>query len=577
METFWTFFVDGEFINIPKEEGERKVKYDIRVKFVLDNKTKADHDTLIRLSKIYANKVMFGVRPSEEMLSKLEAILGLKPKPNESDKVVEQEIAFEDAKVALEEDMISRIEDVGLETLGETKVIPIGDEAFISVDGNMKKEMEFAVIEAVSISPSSDQGQTAGLTMTVSAPEIEEGMQVKTCIDSTCAEPAPVLVTNPTIGIEVIVKPVSVADLLAHQDEAATVEKFGNPESRNSFLMPEDSWKDEEQTDEKMEELLTSRFENDELKMKLRSTRDKILIFEPSEENEFNQFWSKDNRYGILLMKVRESLKPKKPMPEDLKTPSGVCEEFLSVPNDEETIAEHRKKVLEKVDLNSEIDYTPSKLNEIIAAYDEEMFSFTMKKYQEHGGIKLILNWVDSDAPGNLDVSGEGKIFTLELSKPIFSNLGGNRKGKHVIFGIQCSTPVDCMLIFIESFIATVLHELCKPEVSVSELASAAFGHSDGEVKFAPVAMTSETRIETIQKKLREILNQRAKEDKDTFVTIEGLGRAVLINARGSDGVLIRATPGAPADGNPAIKEEERRQPYLKVTYVDDIPIDNLI
>lgn len=584
-----TFFIRGGFINIPLERGENNVRYSTRVKFILENLERTSLEKLISFSKIYANMVLLGMKYPKEKLSELDTLTGkkLKTEPQvfiEEQKIEEAEerlMDVQDVEELLQGAVVSEVNNERIVTDDGITIVPLGTEAFLHVEGNQKEEVESSFVNSVELKASSEVGETAGLVINFDHPQEVANIEVKSCADPKCEEPAPVLVNSPTTGLNVVIKPLDIESLLKTQQGTNGVEKFGDSEARNSFLLPDfDCYREKEgdqnlSEDEKikvMTECVELKFQDETSKNKLRSTKDRELLYSPSEENNMTVFWSENNRYGKILMAVRESFKVKKN--EDAR-PQEVCEDFFSMPTDAIKMNSIRKNILDKVGSSDGNipNFKDTYLVDILNAYDEVMLRGELSKALK-SGFKFILSWVESDVTGNLDISGDGKIFSLELSRPIFVSLAGKRVGNHEVFGVSCSSQAECVMIYVESFISTVLHELCHPEESVEELASAAFGHHGGDVKFSPLETSPEVRGDQIRNKLLEIQKKKGLE-ADTLITIEGLGVVMLINARNREkGVMIKTAPG---EGNPTISEEQRHQPFTSVTHVDGVPIAEML
>lgn len=570
METSWTFFIGGKFTNIDRLEGETKKRFSMRVSFILNALHKLSLFELLKYSQLYADLVLFGVQPSSDHKDKIKWLLGIeKQKPQETVEV--NEVAFEDVNTAMTGDNIENVNLSFIKTENGTTFSPIGDDAFIHIPENDKEAVLDQPVTNVVLKPSSEEGKSAGVVLQI-AVEGEDGMEIvelKTCADPKCDEPAPVLVTRSDLGLNVVVNPIIIEAPTYNEDE----EIFGDPTAKNAFMIPDMQCYNlnaGEEPEEAMKACVLKRFaSNYVLKMKLRSTRDRILRFMPTVEDPNLDYWVTDNRYGQILMEVRKDLAPGKPGQKyTIQNLKDIVEKFADLPVDSETMTMYRNNVLNTAEMKNGqiVDYSERILLDIFKAYDVEMFEGVMSDLINSKTFAVVFKWTEDDTPCGLDI-GDENVFTLEPSRKVFQGLPKDDV-KHKIFGNTCETPASCLLIFMESFIATVVFEVCKCEDSMEILAQNIFNHNGTEVKFADVKDTSKNSAESIQQKLKAAQVESPLED--IAITVKDIGKVLLMNARRKEGVTIATFPG---EGNPQVRDDQRSQPYENVTHIRDVLI----
>ena len=570
MESLWTFFIGGKFYNISRDEGETRIKFDVRVNFILNALSKMHILELVKFSKMYSNMVMLGIQPTTNQKDKIKWLLGIEERPIE-DSYEEDEVAFDDSKLALQMETIISADVNQIVMASGATITPLGETSFIEIPGNKMQELSGQVVNEVILSRSSDDGKTQGVVLEVLVENDGDAeiIELKTCADPACDEPAPVLVTNPELNIGVIVNPIliEIVDTPSENDEV-----FGDTSARNAFLIPDmkcynfNAGDDPEET---METCVMERFSKQpDLAMKLRSTKERNLIFKPSVDDPNLHYWSEENRYGRILMKVRGMLKPIKNTDSgaSLDNLRNVVIRFFEIPIDDETMTAYRKQILTTVDMldGKVTDFSPSILMNIFKVYDMEMFESNFEHLMNNGNLKIIFKWTEEDVPCGLDVQDDG-IFTLEPSKKVFENLPQD-DSKHNIFGVVCTSAADCLLVFVESFIATILYETLKLDDTLESVSENIFGHISTDLKFAVTKPKVETATVSVRDRLLKL--QVADPQADIIITINGLGRVIVISARSSDTVLVKAIPG---NGNVEVTSEQRSQSYTNVTHIQDV------
>jgi len=242
-------------------------------------------------------------------------------------------------------------------------------------------------------------------------------------------------------------------------------------------------------------------------------------------------------------------------MPETINL-SDVCNEFITERISYAKLTDLRAEILKIANVGSgKIETFDDNIINMFDSYDILMFKGKIKNAIQSGMMNVNIGWSESENPGDLDVSEDNKIFTLELSRKIFGNL---TDGAHTVFGVLCATPMQCIQIYIESFIATILYETCGVGQDPEKLADILFFHSSGGVNFAP---PSENDVE---EKIRERLLDLSKDfSKDVKVTIKGIGEFTLSSARNLEKLTLRDTP----------EGIDRFQSYLNVSHINGIPI----
>jgi hypothetical protein len=234
-----------------------------------------------------------------------------------------------------------------------------------------------------------------------------------------------------------------------------------------------------------------------------------------------------------------------------------------------DVIDAYRGNVLNSVGIRdgSIPEYTPDFLMNILKAYDMEMFENHLEGLINASELQVVFKWTEDNVPCGLDV-GDDHTFNLEPSRKIFANLPIGPK--HRVFGIECDSPGMCLLVFVESFIATIAHELSEVEKSFEQVARDIFMHTNTDVKFGtlPTPKTETPSVlteEIIQQKLRAA--QKVDEQADVIVTIRDLGRVIMVSARRQKLLKVKSTG---KEGDPVLTVEQQDQPYMHVTHIGD-------
>jgi hypothetical protein len=655
MEIDLTFFVKGKFVNITREEGEIKSHFDLRVDFITSRVGKYDDKLLTTYSKVYADKMIYGVTYQRQIEDKLDELRGIVRGSNaedfedfgegveeekRDDEIERQEEEIEEVREILEQGPVVMEADTSSLKFDENILVtPIGDAAFLDIEGNRQSEMIFQTVESVEMAPSSEEGKTEGLVLFVNS-DSDETIQVKSCSDSTCSEPSPVLVSDPLSESVVIIEPRPVSEVeggvegmaedenqggvedvtedaeveetkkspkvktrIVGEEEDVAKEVFGDPEARNAFLLPDvDCYTSNVKSDNTehreavMETCIRERFASDTMSIKLKSTKGKKLVYEPDDEvtEPWRSFWKE--RYPRLLTKVRDELlsgaafsseaSSKEATGEDIesvtKSPKGGVvegqkdetmkeaeggvvegqkDETIVTEKEEKreamTIADICKKEsfdmqrLEKVRREAIVDGDvkfDSNPKAIFDVYDRDYFGGAFGS----SDLRFEVNWIESNVAGDLIISEDSKSFTLNLSKMIFATAVGG-----TIFGVECTTAMQCVRTYVESFMATTLYEVCQPQEGPEDFVRKLFGHTSTEVSFRNRPLRPSNSA------LRDRL-LKMKEDPETVVhvTVEGLGVKELISARSKDTITL---------GD--VDDADRLQPYEKITHVEGVPV----
>jgi hypothetical protein len=143
----------------------------------------------------------------------------------------------------------------------------------------------------------------------------------------------------------------------------------------------------------------------------------------------------------------------------------------------------------------------------------------------------------------------------LILSKEVFAKLSGNRKGSHQVFGIECKTQFEVLMVFMESFCTMVALEIChmdsnEPEI-YSKYAAKLFGHQGSDCVFSPPDDDLRQRILKLKTEPTTVVKVTLKDGKEYEVA----------GARSTTEIMLN-------DG-----DEKKRVPYNEVTHLNGIPL----
>tara|TARA_R110001632_G_scaffold198590_3_gene320906 strand:+ start:60 stop:2072 length:2013 start_codon:yes stop_codon:yes gene_type:complete len=216
--------------------------------------------------------------------------------------------------------------------------------------------------------------------------------------------------------------------------------------------------------------------------------------------------------------------------------------------------------------LKSIIDetFTDDSLKFIIQEYDNIFFENILNKV-----AKYQVKWNQSlDSAGNLDISGidsNGQsssenddlvrsFFTLELSKPIFSSLKGNQN----VFGIIANSQIESLILFIENFIGTMIHEICKPNINFDDMIKKIFGHMTDSVSFSNIDLN-----EKDDRTLRDKILDMIKENQPVIVKLNNrIGEFKVLGARNLKHVTLDGLEG-----------DDAKQLYENISHINNTPI----
>lgn len=206
------------------------------------------------------------------------------------------------------------------------------------------------------------------------------------------------------------------------------------------------------------------------------------------------------------------------------------------------------------------IKYENSILDDLFRAYDVGLFGGKLTQEMKNGSLKIQISWEengDQDSPGVSDASKTGGVLlcTLALSKNVFAKLSGNRKGKHNVFGIECSTQFEVVMVFMESFVTMTAMELCNLDSTDPELystySSKFFGHQGSECNFSPPDDDLRQRILKLKSDPTAVVKVTLKDGKEYEVA----------GARSTSEIMLN-------DG-----DEKKRVPYSEVTHLNGEPL----
>ena len=509
METNLVYLVKGELVSIPKEVGERSVRYFMRVKFITERLLDIyEYDKLIEYSCVLADSSLFGVDYPKRITDQLKRMLIFKPLEVELSQVAEDILNGE----LYEEPIGLGVRGINLNNILLSDKASLVATDHFKVDTNASsglelekfeeiahtgdlKELVDPIIEKVEYQLPQGDSQQAGIALTI-IDAVGTELVVQACGDQVCQNGGDVIFSNPAVEEAVVIQAVPVDVLNDTQEVKQDI--FQSVSDRNGFMMPEyanilkcyaralnpevDEQSDVtqlklvveglDQDEDKMRACILETFTNDEsMQNKLRATRHKELVYAPTSESNWDIYWSDENRYGKLLMQVRSELtKPK------TKTLQEVVNEYIANPIDIDRMTELHEQIdaeLGQSDLFSDVLFT-----ELLKLYSSKMFDNVLTLED----VKYEIKWSDVlQAPGSLDIAD---VISMELSRPIFQSLEDR---EYLVFGVPCKTKLQCIQVFIESFIAGVLFETLEmpDNVTCESLAESLFTHSDGEVSFA--------------------------------------------------------------------------------------------
>uniref|UniRef100_A0A6C0CGM0 Uncharacterized protein n=1 Tax=viral metagenome TaxID=1070528 RepID=A0A6C0CGM0_9ZZZZ len=466
MEEHYAFFHRGNLLALVRESGERKVRYSMRINFIMERVGKYDLRLLEEYSRVYADMVLFGLEYPERVTSILGRMINL----NKAEKEVEDQ---EDNLMILSDNLTGSIITEQTDSSIKFDIRPeAGDEAR---DPDIELSMEIAevkgaffraepnanlvggIVESVAFEASSPKGERSGIVLTVKAGD--ETVRLQTCSDAVCTEPADIVATISPEDEKVFIQ--------AAADESTSAEEKGT-----------------------------------------------LAIEEPSPDLE--------QEYGVpkIASPRGDARDPTKAIiiEEDVDVaidqPAPICK-FIDreLPQPSRDIIMHRFNGY--LMRGSLIEFKDSILSDLFEAYNVGIFGGELSKAIREDRLKIEMKWTeDSSAPlAAADISGI--LCTLTLSKAILSKMGGTRKGKHEIFGMPCTTQFEVIMILVESFCTLVATELCEMGDRYAEYARKIFGHEGSDQKIAPPDGEVRLRIMELKKDPTAVVKVTLNDNKE--------------------------------------------------------------
>lgn len=618
MEVNLLYLVKGELVSIPKEAGERTIRYFLRVKFITERLVdQYDYDTLLEYSCVLADSVLFGVDYPKHVTSQLKRMLNYEPLKVELDSIAEAilngELYEDPIGLSVKQVNLSNIllsEKASLIATDHFKVDTsassgLEPEQFeeIAHTGDLKELID-PIVEKVEYTMPEGDSQKAGISVTILDAAGTE-LVVQACGDQVCQNGGDVIFDNPSTGETTLIPAVPIEELIrvasaTSSPQVVQQDVFKSVSDRNGFMMPDysnilkcyakalkpdiDDSLDAsqlkavieglEQDEIKLRSCILKSFTEDEaIGNKLKATRDKELIYAPQSESNWDIYWSDENRYGKLLMSVRTELvggsasnistaddNPSSPA----RSLREVVEDYIQTPTDVDRMSEIHTEIDEEfgqMDLFSDTIFTT-----LLNAYNTKMFSNTLTLED----VRYEIKWSDlTDIPAALNID---EVITMELSRSVFEKIDVSKE--QLVFGVPCKTRLQCVQVFVESFIAGVLFEILKlPEtVTCESLAESVFTHSDAEVSFAKqnvveIAPACEVPqiVQASKKSALEIRNEilaMLNDGKKVTVKIPE-GEFDVSSARSLTEIMLVVPEG----------NIPRKQPYDKITHVNSTPV----
>jgi len=248
MEDKFAYFIGGKIIIITKDEGERSLHYNIRLKFIIERlgmeKSKFKIDSLETYSRIYVNKCFFGVKypqhieikltnlvnsiipeyiPLEEHINTKENINTQKVNQQQKQKQNLQQKTLEKFQAQLENEIIESADENEIVLENGTILTPFDEDGKFQLTAESDEtgivvplEIENLTGEETAIEnfEQLDSNQNINLTevenIIDSLPEdIQDEphqFKIQSCVDDECDIPAGVTLTTPN-GVQINIEP----------------------------------------------------------------------------------------------------------------------------------------------------------------------------------------------------------------------------------------------------------------------------------------------------------------------------------------------------------------------------------
>lgn len=528
MEERYAFFHRGHLLTIPREASERKVRYSLRIGFIVQRVGKYDLHMLEEYSRMYADMVLFGMKYPPRVQNILGNMLGMSQPVEE---LVDQADIMELAQDVMPgQTVVSATNQAIVFEEGASVKIAEPEDAYLQIEPNVP--LEGAILTEVVFEPSVEDGERANIVLNLDAEG--ETVRVQTCGDDVCSVPADVVVSVDKLSEHDVLKTMPVEDIPARQefgiDVMQTATTASLPASPRAEIVEPVAEAPQEVVAEPAIEVP-------------QEVAPSVEIVEPPE---------------------KATSPPISPPPERPQSPRLIIiEEDSNAPVDtvvckflERDLPKPSRELI-KLRFESDlmrgalIEFKESILYGLFEAYDVGVFGGELGKATREGKLKVEMKWTeDPTAPlAGADISGI--LCTLTLSKPMLVKMASKCKEKHEIFGMSCETQIDVIMTLVESFCTLVAAELCEMGERYAEFAKKLFGHEGSEQKISPPADDIRQRIQDLKKDANTVVKVTLKDGKE--YTVAG--------ARGLTEVLLN-------DG-----EEKKRVPYGEVTHLNGEPL----
>lgn len=257
MDRHFAFYVEGNLLDIPRDESERNARYFLRLSFIFEQKKVDDQsfsrfmfypaEEVVIFSRIFADKILLGLAYSELVEEKLYMMVNFE----DSTFIVGDLPKFEEVQNVVETNFISAAKPKEIKFEDEIKMIPIGASAsFQNESGDPIEENIGAEIEKVIVEPLQANEEVLAIKLVT----IEEE-KIVACGNPACNIAAPVHVEIPSIAAnpddplanikepEIIVIHPGENLVIAEPSEAKPVQqdvrepvRFVNPNEDHGFL-----------------------------------------------------------------------------------------------------------------------------------------------------------------------------------------------------------------------------------------------------------------------------------------------------------------------------------------------------
>ncbi|MFS8158698.1 MAG: NADAR domain-containing protein, partial [Candidatus Roizmanbacteria bacterium] len=536
METTFAYFVDGELIVINRDEGERMIQYNLRVKFITEHHTKYDLPQLHTYSRMYANRILFGTSYPKIQTMILDAIINGEEAVSTT---TSEEDELEEVKELVEEAKIEKVSSTSIELENGIILNPAGPGSIFAVisednpgtvnfnlQDSLKIEDTLNITDIVFEKPNKNSSKE-GVVLEVTNTETSEIVEVVSCADPLCQEGGPIVASSSNVeeadDTVIILKPPPVEKILrfmsATDDNGflsltlddlkcfATKLEISHEQDDNIGKLRREISKTTVSIEQQvifMTECLTVKFSEPELASQLAKTGSATLVY-ASEEPYWGTVWGvhtndstesqSENRLGKILMKIRDEPKqgetssPDAPVPAPEETKKRVkintCNEFLNEPLQEVLINELRSEVTNKM-LAQATEASPVDLSLLLREYDSTFTKDEVQAAIENKQIEVIVQW-KTDLPAPAIVNENDTKFTLSINQATIDKLfTADSPATEQVFGITVKSKLEVVQIFIESFLIDIFIHLCasmkdKPRLA---LAKAIFGHQNDSLSF---------------------------------------------------------------------------------------------